>query len=103
MTGLYLILLLVSIGCELTLDRRFRLFWWRDARAATITMLLGLAFFLIWDLLGIQLGIFFTGDTEFLLGVELAADVPVEEPVFLILLIQSAMTVHGLLEVWRRR
>lgn len=103
MTGLYLLLLLISIGCLLLLDRRFGLFWWRDARAAAVTMLLGVAFFLVWDVLGVWLGIFFTGQTEFLLGLELAPDVPVEEPVFLVLLMQSAMTVHGLVGVWRQR
>lgn len=103
MTGLYLILLCVSIGCLLLLDRRFGLFWWRDTRAAAITMVVGVAFFLLWDVLGVWLGIFFTGRTDFLLGLELAPDVPVEEPVFLVLLMQSAMTVHGLVDYWRRR
>ena len=50
-----------------------------------------------------MVSIFFTGQTNFLLALELAPDVPVEEPVFLVLLMQSAMTVHGLVGIWRQR
>lgn len=96
MTGLYLAALLVSIGCELLLDHRLRLFWWRDARSAAITLAAGLAFFLVWDLLGIRLGIFGIGTNDLMVGVELAPHLPIEEPVFLVLLIQTAMTCYGI-------
>lgn len=96
MTGGYLAALLVSIGCLLLVDRRWRLFWWADARAAAITLLAWLAFFLAWDLVGIGAGIFFIGTNDLLLGVELAPELPIEEPVFLVLLVQSAMICYGM-------
>ena len=96
MTGLYLAALLVSIGCELLIDRRLRLFWWRDPRAAAITLAAGLTFFLVWDLLAIGQGIFGIGDNDLMLGIELAPHLPIEEPFFLVLLIQTAMTCYGI-------
>ena len=77
MTGLYLAALLVSIGCELLLDHRLRLFWWRDARSAAITLAAGLAFFLVWDLLGIRLGIFGIGTRPFTASCAMSAAIAV--------------------------
>lgn len=99
MSGAYLAGLLVSIGCLLLMDHRWRLFWWEDARAAALTMTAGLVFFLAWDLVGIASGIFFIGANDLLLGIELAPELPLEEPVFLVLLVQSAMTCYGLARI----
>ena len=95
MSGIYLAALVISIGCLLLIDRRWRLFWWADARAAAITMVAGLVFFLAWDLVGIASGIFFIGSNDLLLGLELVPELPIEEPVFLVLLVQTAMTCYG--------
>ncbi len=53
---LYLVSLLLGITCMLLLDHRFRLFFWRDAKAAAIVTAVGLLFLLAWDLAGIGLG-----------------------------------------------
>jgi lycopene cyclase domain-containing protein len=79
----YLASLLVASGALVLLDRRFALVFWRDARRATVVIIVGLAFFLCWDVAGIALGVFARGRSPFMTGVELAPDLPLEEPVFL--------------------
>jgi lycopene cyclase domain-containing protein len=79
----YLAFLLVAIGCMVLVDRRFRLFFFRDARRAAVALGLGLAFFLTWDVIGIQRGIFFRGETSFMTGIEIVKNLPLEEPFFL--------------------
>jgi lycopene cyclase domain-containing protein len=91
----YLGALLVSITGMVVLDRRFRLFFWADARRAAIVLAVGVALFLAWDLLGIGLGIFFRGQTAFMTGVLLAPELPLEEVFFLVLLCYLSMVVFG--------
>jgi lycopene cyclase domain-containing protein len=92
---LYLAALLVALTGMVILDRRFRLFFWRDARRAAIVLLAGLVFFLAWDLAGVGLGIFFRGETEFMTGLQIAPEVPLEEVFFLALLCYLTMNVYG--------
>lgn len=92
---LYLLALLVALTGMVVLDRRFALFFWRDARAAAIVLVVGLAFFLAWDLSGIGLGIFFRGETVFMTGLQVAPELPVEEPFFLVLLCYLTMNLFG--------
>ena len=91
----YLGALLVSIGCMLLLDRRFRLFFWRDPVAAAIVTAVGTAFFLAWDVFGIALGIFLRGDGAIATGILLAPELPIEEPVFLVFLVLCTMVLYG--------
>lgn len=97
MSFLYLIALLVALAGMVLLDRRFHLFFWRDARRAAIVLVIGVLFFLCWDLAGIGLGIFFRGETAFMTGLRIAPELPVEEPVFLALLCYLAMNLYGAL------
>lgn len=90
----YLAALLIFTGCMLLLDRRFRLFFWRDAFAATVVTVAGLAFFLVWDAFGIAQGIFFRGDAAIATGIVLAPEMPIEEPVFLLFLVICTMIVY---------
>ncbi len=100
------ILYLLGLGIALTgmvmLDRRFALFFWRDAPRATIVLAIGLVFFLIWDLSGIGLGIFFRGETPFMTGLVVAPELPVEELFFLTLLCYVTMNLFGFLGRHRR-
>lgn len=93
MTLLYLAALLVALFGMVMLDLRFRLFFWNDARRATIVMAVGVAFFLLWDLAGIGLGVFFRGETAFMTGLQIAPEVPLEELFFLTLL--CYLTMNG--------
>lgn len=90
----YLGALLISITGMVMLDRRFRLFFWRDARRAAIVLPLGVIFFLIWDVGGILLGIFFRGVTDFMTGVLVGPELPLEEVFFLTLLCYNTMIAY---------
>lgn len=94
MGAVYLAALLVSLGCMLLLDWRFRLFFWRDAVSAAVVTALGLVFFLVWDVAGIANGIFFRGDGAIATGLVLAPELPVEEPVFLLFLVVCTMIIY---------
>jgi lycopene cyclase domain-containing protein len=92
---LYLAALLLSLGCMALLDWRFSLFFWRDALRAAIVLVVGVAFFVAWDLAGIGLDIFFRGETEIMTGVLLAPELPLEEVFFLALLCYLTMNLYG--------
>ena len=94
---LYLLALLVALTGMVMLDRRFRLFFWVDPRRAAIVLLVGVAFFVVWDLAGIGLGIFFRGETSFMTGLQVAPELPVEELFFLTLLCYLTMNLFSLL------
>ena len=95
MGALYLLALGISIIGMMMLDRRFRLFFWRDARRAAIVLPVGVVLFLIWDLFGIGLGIFFRGETAFMTGLQIAPELPIEEVFFLTLLCYLTMNLYG--------
>ena len=59
MTLLYLAALLVALFGMVVLDRRFTLFFWRDARRAAVVLVVGVLFFFVWDVAGVGNGIFF--------------------------------------------
>ena len=103
MSLIYLGALLFSLGGSALLDWRFRLTFWRDARKATWTMILGIAFFIVWDLSGIALGIFFRGVTDLMTGILLAPELPLEEVFFLALLCYTTLNVLGAVAVRERR
>ena len=84
-----------ALAGMVALDSRFRLFFWRDARRAAIVLLVGVMFFLAWDLAGVGLGIFFRGETAFMTGLQVAPEVPLEEVFFLVLLCYLAMNAFG--------
>ena len=93
MSVVYLLTLLVSLGCMVLLDRRFSLFFWRDARRAAIVLAAGVLFFLLWDLFGIGLGIFSRGETMVMTGIVVAPELPVEEVFFLAFLSYLTMVL----------
>ena len=95
MTFAYLAALLIALTGMVVLDRRFRLFFWRDARRASLVLAIGVTLFLAWDLCGIGLRIFFRGQTSFMTGVQLAPQLPLEEPFFLVLLCYLTMNVYS--------
>ena len=100
---IYLASLLAGIVCMLLLDHRFRLFFWHDAKAATVVTAVGLGFFLAWDVAGIGLGIFLRGESAIATGILLAPELPLEEPVFLLFLILCTMVLFtGAREVLAR-
>ncbi len=92
---IYLAALAVSLTGMITLDRRFRLFFWRGPVRAAVILVVGVVFFLVWDVFGITLGIFFRGETSFMTGVLVGPELPLEEVFFLCLLCYFAMNLFA--------
>lgn len=92
---LYLFALGISLAGMVVLDRRFGLFFWNNPRRATVVLAIGVVFFLVWDLAGISLGIFFRGQTPFMTGLLLAPELPLEELFFLVFLCYLTMNLYA--------
>lgn len=99
MTFAYLGALLVSLAGMVVLDWRYRLFFWRAPVRAAIVLISGLVFFLIWDLVGIDLGLFSRGETQFMTGILLAPELPLEEAFFLTFLCYITMNLVALFQL----
>ena len=97
MNVLYLTGLLVALAGMVVLDLRFRLFFRVAPVRAAVVMVAGIGFFLVWDLVGIGLGVFFRGNPQLLTGVQLAPELPLEELFFLALLCYTTMNLFAVL------
>lgn len=91
---IYLISLIISISGLLVIDRRFKLAFWLDKKRTIITISASVLLFVFWDFLGIIFGIFRIGDSEFMTGIHLFSEFPIEEIFFLILLTYLALLLH---------
>ncbi len=89
----YLLALLLSLAGMVILDRRYKLFFWQHWRRAVVVLVVGLAFFIGWDLAGINSGVFFRGASPFVTGIQLAPELPLEEVFFLALLCYLTMNL----------
>ena len=92
----YLAALIAVIGCMALLDRRFGLVLWADARRGMLALLIGVAFFLLWDVAAIAAGFYHKGDSEAMTGIMLAPELPLEELVFVTFLCYFTLVLHGL-------
>jgi lycopene cyclase domain-containing protein len=89
--GSYLAILLISLlGCYL-LDRTHKLAFTVDSKRAFLSMVPAFVIFVIWDIAGITLGIFFRGNNTLLTGIQLFPEFPIEEVFFLMLLCYSTL------------
>lgn len=83
------------------LDLRHGLFWGAALRsrsagvwARTAGVHFGVwAVFLLWDILGIGLGVFFRGDSPYMTGIDVAPHLPMEELLFLFFLVWLTVNV----------
>ena len=91
MPGVYLLAILVSAGGIAALDARWRLAAWSAPGRTAVAVAIGTSFFLIWDAVGIATGVFVKGDSPLLLGIDLAPQLPLEEPFFLAFLCYLAL------------
>lgn len=91
MPGIYLAAILLSAAGVAALDRRFRLAAWRAPWRTALAVLAGVAFFLVWDLVGIATGVFVKGDSPLYLGIDPAPELPLEELFFLAFLCYLAL------------
>ncbi len=94
----YLAALIFSIIGTSLIDKRHGLALFVSPVATVVAVFVGVAVFLAWDLIGIELGIFFIGPAEHVSGILLAPELPLEEFFFLILLSYSTLVVYRLAE-----
>ncbi len=99
----YLTALLVGISGMAVIDRRYKLAFWLDRQRTLVTLAIGIGVFIVWDLLGIMLGIFFHGGSEFTLPLRILPEFPLEELFFLLLLCYCTLVIYqGALRLWPR-
>lgn len=98
MMFLYLIGLIVAISCLVLIDYRYTLAFFYDRRRTAMTLMTAIGLFVIWDILGITLGIFFHGGSPFSLPFRLLPEFPIEELFFLLLLTYVTLIVYRFIE-----
>lgn len=97
----YLAGLLVGIAGMAIIDWRHKLAFWHDRKRTIITMAICIGVFIVWDLLGIALGIFLHGDSELSLPLRLLPEFPLEELFFLLLLCYCTLVIYRGAQRWR--
>jgi lycopene cyclase domain-containing protein len=92
----YLTTLLLALGCVGLVDRRWRLVLWCDGRRGAAVLASGVVFFLAWDVVAVRQGFYRRGGDEVMTGLQVAADVPVEEVFFVAFLCYVTVVLHTL-------
>lgn len=98
----YLAGLLFSISGLAILDWRYRLAFWYDARRTGLTLGCAVGLFIVWDIIGIAVGIFLHGNSPLTLPYRLFPEFPVEELFFLMLLCYVTLILYRGIGAWRR-
>lgn len=92
MIGLaYLAVQAVSFTGILVIDHRWKLAVFRARAATALAVTAAVALLLTWDVLGVRSGVFFRGQTDFMTGLLVAPEIPLEEVVFLTFLSYLAL------------
>ena len=86
--------ILLAISGVALMDRQGKLAFWHDKVRTSLTVFSAMGVFIVWDLLGIHLGIFFKGDSPYMLGFEILPQFPVEELLFLFLLCYMPLLIY---------
>ena len=95
MSFLYLVALLTSLVGIGLLDFRHRLAFFGGAiLRSTVIIGVSVAFFLVWDVVGIATGVFFRGSGPWMTGVLLGPELPLEELFFLMVLTYSTLVSY---------
>ncbi|MDQ1083843.1 MULTISPECIES: lycopene cyclase domain-containing protein [Microbacterium] len=102
MPGIYLGAILFSLVGMMLIDGKYSLVLWVAPVRAAATVLVGTAFFLAWDLVGIVTGVFVKGESPLFVGVELAPHLPLEEVFFLLFLSYLSLVMFAVFERWTR-
>lgn len=98
----YLFVLLFSISGLLFIDYRYKLAFWHDKRRTAWTIGITMLIFILWDIIGITIGIFFKGNSQYILPFVIAPEFPVEELFFLFLLSFVTLLIYRGLSRWQR-
>ena len=95
MSWLYLASILGSTLGMGILDLRWRLAAFAQGALTAKVVLVGLGFFLCWDVVAIALGIYERGDSPGMTGIEVAPELPLEELFFILFLSYLTLVLHG--------
>lgn len=99
----YLCAILVSFVCMGLIDWKYSLALFYDSRRTFVTLAVGVGVFIVWDILGINLDIFFSGHSPYMSGWYIVPDFPVEELLFLVFLCYFTLIVYRFGEKkWQR-
>ena len=90
----YLGALLISVSGLAFIDWRYKVAFWYDHTRTIKVLLISMAVFIIWDLLGIGLGIFFHGGSAYTLPLRIVPEFPLEELFFLLLLCYVTLLIY---------
>lgn len=93
MVFIYLSVLLAALCCMLICDWRWGLTFFHNPRRACCVSVIMVGAFLVWDALGIATGSFYRGNSPYMTGIELAPELPLEEPIFLFFLTYLTMNL----------
>lgn len=93
----YLLALVGALVCLTLVDKHWKVAWYKAPQQTKRTIIAGVLFFVIWDIAGITLHIFYTGSTQFLSGVFLGLHFPIEEILFLILLMYTTVLTYQII------
>lgn len=95
MPGLYLLAILVSAAGILIIDARWKLAAFVAPVRTVVAVAIGVAFFLVWDAVGILTRAFVKGDSDLFVGIDLAPELPLEEPFFLAFLSYLGLVIYA--------
>ena len=94
MEWLYLASLLFVIGCLVLVDWRFKLAFFFNLRRTALTLAIAIWLFIAWDVLGIRIGIFFSGNSAYSLPFRIIPEFPIEELFFLFVLTYVSLLIY---------
>jgi lycopene cyclase domain-containing protein len=103
MQWVYLLSLIIVIVCLTLIDRRFRLAFFYDTKRTAQTLGLAVWLFIVWDIFGIKLGIFYHGDSSYTLPFRIIPQFPIEEIFFLFILSYTGLLIYRFVQVRRRK
>ena len=103
MEFLYVGGLLFSLTGMALLDWRYKLAFWFNAKRTALTLACAIPFFILWDFMGIFLGIFKHGNSPYSLPFTIFPEFPLEEFIFLFLLTYCALVIYNGVSKWRSR
>ena len=98
MEWLYLIALTISISGLGMIDWRYKLAFFYNFKRTAATLFIAISLFVVWDILGINLGIFFHGGSELTLPYRIVPELPLEELFFLMLLCYVTLIVYRFIQ-----
>ena len=94
MQWLYLAGLIAVIGCLVAIDHKFKLAFFYQRQRTVMTLLISIWLFVVWDIFRIKLGIFFHGNSQFSLPIQIIPEFPLEELFFLLLLTYATLILY---------